>query len=170
MGKSGELGGQSPPIRRQVIFQGTSELSLDVKGRLAIPAKTRENLGDAAPYRVVVTISPQDRCLFLYPECEWLEIARKVSELPSLVEQNKRLQRLVLGNAVEMELDGQGRILLSAALRRHAGREKRVALVGQGNKFEIWDEAVWFGNMTEMFEEASQLGSDLSVGLQELSL
>lgn len=164
------LGGRNPSNWGQVFFQGTNELNLDAKGRLAIPAKIRERLGEAVPYRVVVTISPQDSCLFLYPESEWFDIARTVTRLPSLVEQNKRLQRLLLGNAAEMELDGQGRILLSAALRAHAGLDKRVALVGQGNKFEIWDDAAWSETMTGLVDEAKQLGSELSAGLQELSL
>lgn len=153
-----------------MVFQGTSELSLDAKGRLAIPAKTRERLDEEAPYRVVVTVSPRDRCLSLYPVNEWLHIAQTLTSLPDNHKNARRMQRMLIGNAAELELDGQGRILLPAALRAYANLEKRVALVGQGNKFEIWSEEAWADEMGALLVDANNEDSDLFEGLQDLSL
>lgn len=147
------------------MFLGVSTLNLDAKGRLAIPAKHREALVQGCASRVVVTInpSPLDRCLWLYPENEWREIARKLSRLPTMNRQNQLIQRLMLGHASEVELDAQGRVLLSSELRAYAGLGKRVSLVGQVHKFEIWDEDAWSGSREQWVEEA--LGED--AGLSE---
>lgn len=147
------------------MFLGVSTLNLDAKGRLAIPAKHREALVECCDARVVVTINPSalDRCLWLYPENEWREIARKLSRLPSMHRQNQLIQRLMLGHASEVELDAQGRVLLSSELREYANLGKRVSLVGQVHKFEIWDEAAWAGNREQWVTEA--LGED--AGLSE---
>jgi MraZ protein len=153
-----------------LLFQGATTLNLDVKGRMAIPAKYRGSLAEDSASRVVVTIHPTDSCLWLYPETQWVEIAQTVAALPPIVPQNRALQRLLLGNAVEMEMDSQGRILLSGELRNHAALDKRVTVVGQGNKFEIWDEAAWAGTLNNLVAEAGQLGSELSDVLRNLSL
>ena len=147
------------------MFLGVSTLNLDAKGRMAIPAKQRDQLSNA---RVVVTVNPQEHCLWLYPEDEWREIARNVSRLPEMVRQNRLLKRLLLGHASELDLDGQGRILLSPELRDYAGLDKRVALVGQGHKFEIWDEQAWAGSREEWLAEANDIGSELSGQLSEM--
>lgn len=153
------------------MFLGVNTLNLDAKGRLAIPAKHRQALADAAASRVVVTINPQEHCLWLYPENEWREIARKVSRLPTLKRQNLRLQRLLLGHASELEMDGQGRILLANELREYAGMDKRVAVVGQGHKFELWSESAWMENREIwMAEEAAQSDAELSEGLEDMTL
>ena len=95
------------------MFLGVNTLNLDAKGRLAIPAKHRDTLAQCCASRVVVTINPNadDQCLWLYPENEWREIARKLSRLPTMKRQNQLIQRLMLGHASELELDSQGRIL-----------------------------------------------------------
>ena len=82
-------------------------------------------------------------CLLLYPLNEWEEVERKLKTLSSTNPAERRLQRLLLGHAAECELDGNGRLLLSQPLRSHAGLDKKVMLVGQLNKFELWDEARW---------------------------
>ena len=147
------------------MFLGVNTLNLDAKGRMAIPAKHRDALADA---RVVVTVNPQEHCLWLYPENEWREIARKLSRLPTMDRQNRLLQRLLLGHASELELDGQGRILLSPELREYAALGKRISLVGQGHKFEIWDEQAWAGSREEWLAEANDIGSELSEQLGEM--
>ena len=150
------------------MFLGVSTLNLDAKGRMAIPAKHRDALVQCCASRVVVTVHPQEHCLWLYPENEWHEIARRLLRLPTMVRQNQLLQRLLLGHASELEMDGQGRILLSPELRAYAGLGKKVSLVGQGNKFEIWDEAAWTGNREDWLAEANQSGSGLSEQLNEM--
>ena len=152
------------------LFLGVSTLNLDSKGRLAIPVKYRDRLGESAASSIVVTINPMEHCLWLYPESEWSDIARQVSRLPTLKPQNRRLQRLLLGHASELEMDGQGRILLNSELREYARMDKRVALVGQGKKFEIWDEESWNGGRENWLLEANQPESDLSEALGNLAL
>lgn len=152
------------------MFLGVNTLSMDAKGRLAIPVKYRQELGGADDSNVVVTVNPHDRCLWLYPEREWQPIAQKVSRLPPLNRQNKNLQRLLIGYAEQMQLDGQGRILLSKSLRDYAGMSKQVALVGQGHKFEIWDADSWQQNQAEWLEEFRHPEAQLSEDLASLAL
>lgn len=152
------------------MFLGVSTINVDAKGRLAVPAKYRERLAGTAAGRVVLTINPLERCLWLYPELEWQEIARKVARLPSLKSQNRTLQRLLLGHASELEMDAQGRLLVSAELRRYAGIGKKAALVGQGQKFEVWDESQWLEQREQWLEEAALPDSELSGELENLAL
>jgi len=152
------------------VFLGANSLNLDAKGRLAVPVKYRKELGASDGSGVVVTINPYERCLWLYPEAEWQDVARKVMRLPALKRQNKNLQRLLLGHASELELDSQGRILLSNSLRAYAGMTKQVALVGQGSKFEIWDEQAWNENRETWLEDVDQPESEMSEELANLAL
>lgn len=154
------------------MFQGVNTLNLDAKGRMAIPAKYRDTLAQTCASQMVVTINPnpRDKCLWLYPENEWREIARKVSRLPNMKRQTQLIQRLILGHASEVELDGQGRILLSPELRGYAGLDKRVALVGQVQKFEVWSADTWAENRDSWSAEALGDESLLSEELGDLSL
>jgi MraZ protein len=154
------------------VFLGVSTLNLDAKGRIAIPAKHRETLAQTCASRVVVTINPNrdDRCLWLYPESEWREIARNLSRLPPMIRQNQLIQRLMLGHASEVELDGQGRVLLPNELREYAGLGKRVSLVGQMHKFEIWDEEIWSGSREQWLGEALTEESGMSEELKGMRL
>lgn len=124
------------------MFRGISPLTLDSKGRLAVPTRYREALARQCEGQMVVTVD-YDGCLLLYPLPEWEEIERKLVKLPTLNAATRRLQRLLIGHATELELDGNGRILLPPPLREFATLDKAVVLIGQGNKFEIWDEAKW---------------------------
>jgi len=123
------------------VFQGAAEISLDPKGRLSIPTRHREVLTSGAG-GIVLTAHP-DRCLLLYPKAAFDPISAKLSSLTSFNEQARWWQRLVVGFAEELELDGSGRILVSPALRKFADLKKTVMLVGQGSHFEIWDAEVW---------------------------
>ncbi|MBI2779527.1 MAG: division/cell wall cluster transcriptional repressor MraZ [Gammaproteobacteria bacterium] len=148
------------------MFRGVTSLSLDTKGRMAMPAKYRDRLQDLCGGQLVITVDRDDRCLLVYPLPEWEEIERKLAKLPSLNKQARRLQRLLIGHATECELDGAGRILLPPKLREYAGLDKQVMLLGQVNKFELWDEQVW--NAIWSNEEAGEEG--LSAELESLSL
>jgi MraZ protein len=152
------------------VFLGVNTLNVDAKGRMAIPAKHRDELASCCASRVVVTINPREHCLWLYPENVWRDIARNLSRLPTLKRQNLVLQRLLLGHASEVELDSQGRILLSTELREYASLDKRVALVGEGSRFEIWNEESWLGNRDGWLAEANDLDSDLSDELGDMVL
>ena len=124
------------------MFRGINPLSLDGKGRLAVPAKYRQHLLETAGGQLVLTID-RDRCLLLYPFPVWENVERQLIQLSSTNPRARALKRLLLGHAEECVLDANGRILLPAPLREFAHLEKRVVLVGQGNKFEIWNEQAW---------------------------
>lgn len=153
------------------MFLGVSTLNLDAKGRVAIPAKHRESLAQCCGSRVVVTLSPfiANKCLWVYPENEWNPIARQLVALPTMDTKSQAIKRLMLGHASEVELDGQGRILLANELREFAGLGKRVALVGQVNKFEIWDEAAWNGSRDSWLAEVASEEGGLSDQLAEIA-
>ncbi len=123
------------------VFRGVTALVLDAKWRLAIPAKHRDALADVAG-QLVVTADPS-RCLLLYPRASWEPIQSQLMALSSFDPQVRSLQRLLVGHADDVEVDAAGRILVPPALRRYANLDKRVMLVGQGRKLELWDEAQW---------------------------
>lgn len=124
------------------MFQGATALSLDAKGRLAIPARHREALVAASAGRLVLTAHPH-RCLLLYPEAAWLPIRDKVLAASSLNPQSAAIKRLLVGNAREESVDSVGRLLVAPELRQFALLEKQAWLVGQGSHFEIWSDANW---------------------------
>ncbi|MCB1775233.1 MAG: division/cell wall cluster transcriptional repressor MraZ [Gammaproteobacteria bacterium] len=154
------------------MFLGVSTLNLDAKGRLAIPAKYRNTLAQSCASRVVVTINPdeRERCLLMYPENEWFELARNLSRRDSMHPTVRAMQRLMVGFASELELDSQGRILLSLELREFAGLNKRVSLVGQVNKIEIWDEESWKGGQEQWLSDVRPGDSGLPEELKGLPL
>ena len=125
------------------MFRGANAISLDAKGRLAMPSRYREELVARCAGQLIVTIDAIDPCLCVYPLAEWELIEAKLHELPSLREESRRLQRLLIGNAVDIELDGNGRFLVPPRLREYARLDKHAMLVGQLNKFQLWDEAAW---------------------------
>jgi MraZ protein len=128
------------------VFRGVTALTLDSKGRLAIPAKFREVLQLRAGGKLVIT-ADSAFCLLVYPAPDWEPIQTKLMSLSSFNPRTRDLQRLLVGNASDVELDGAGRILVPAPLRKFAGLEKDVTLVGQGARFELWDEAKWGAQM-----------------------
>ncbi len=134
--------GFGPIFVRQNMFRGASKISLDAKGRLSVPTRYRERIADRCGGQLVVTVD-RDYCLLIYPLPDWEEIERKLMRLPSLNHQARKLQRLMVGYATEIDLDGSGRILLPPELREFAGLARKAVLIGQGNRFELWDEDSW---------------------------
>jgi len=124
------------------VFRGINPLTLDAKGRLAIPTKYRARLQSESGGQLVVTVD-RERCLLLYTLPEWEEIERRLLRLPTLNPKVRRLQGLLIGHATDVELDGHGRVLLPQVLREIASIERKAVLIGQGNKFELWDEQTW---------------------------
>ncbi len=147
------------------MFQGAAALSLDAKGRLAIPARHREGLAAASAGQLVLTAHPH-RCLLLYPAAAWEPIRDKVLASSSLNPQSAAIKRLLVGHAREEELDSAGRLLISPELRKFAQFEKQVWLVGQGSHFEIWSDAGWQKEEDAVFS----LGDQLPPGLEDLAL
>lgn len=150
------------------MLRGVTNINLDAKGRLAIPTRYREQLISGCEGQMVVTVD-RDHCLLIYPVHEWEEIERKLVKLPSLNVEARKLQRLLIGHATEVELDSSGRILLPAPLREFAHLEKKVVLIGQGNKFELWDEQRWNGRCEDWLGDAETQAS-LPAELESLSL
>lgn len=131
------------------MFRGISAINLDAKGRLAVPTRYREELQDCCDRQLIVTVAVDERCvgengcLWLYPLPEWEKLEQTISKLPTLNKVAGKLRRFLIGNASECEMDAQGRLLVPEKLRKFAGMEKKVMLVGQLNKFEIWNDAAW---------------------------
>ncbi len=126
---------------------------MDAKGRLAIPARYRAELDAACKGHLVVTAHHTERCLLVYPEPLYLELAEQVKKLPNIQSRGvRRLQRLVLGYATPLEMDQNGRILLSPTLRDYAGLDKGLMISGVGDKLEIWNESSW----SQWLDEAAE--------------
>ena len=149
------------------MFRGATKVTLDAKGRLAIPTRYRERIAARCDGQLVCTVD-RDYCLLLYPLPDWEEIERKLIRLPSLNKQARRLQRLMVGYASELELDGHGRILLPRELRDFAALDRQAILIGQGNKFELWDEERWNEKRDSWLSDDDELG--LPSELESLSL
>lgn len=151
-----------------MLFRGANTLNLDAKGRLAIPTRYRERLRELCGGKLILTVD-RDYCLLLYPLPDWEEIERKLVSLPNLDKTTRRIQRLLLGHASDCDMDANGRILLPPPLREFAKLDKRVMLIGQGNKFELWDEQTWNDRRDEWLA-ASDDGQALPAELESLSL
>lgn len=123
---------------------------MDAKGRLAIPMRYRQPLLDGDRGQLVVTLSPSGDCLWLYALSHWQTVEEQLSSLPNASPDARRLQRALIGCAADLGLDGQGRILLPPPLRKQAALGQRLMLVGQLNKFEIWDAGRWEQELDQM--------------------
>lgn len=152
-----------------MIFRGINNLALDAKGRMAMPARYRERLMETCGGRLVVTVD-RDRCLLVYPLHEWEIIESQLVNLPSLNKQARLLQRLLIGHATEVELDSQGRILLPTMLRDYAALDKKIVLIGQGKKFEIWDEQEWNDKQDAWLQDVNTDDTDMPSALENLTL
>ena len=152
------------------MFRGLNAINLDAKGRMAMPAKCRARLESESDSRLVITIDTEEKCLLLYPYPAWEEIEKKIEALPSFNKVTRRIQRLLIGHATELELDGNGRILLPQLLREYAAIDKHVILVGQGKKFEIWDEKTWTSGRNDWMAEGLSELPELPAELQSVSL
>jgi MraZ protein len=124
------------------MFRGATNLSMDAKGRIAVPAKHRDALFAQCEGSVVLTAHPHS-CLLLYPQPAWEPIQAKIMSLSSFDAKLSALQRLLVGHAEDITLDSAGRLLVSPVLREFAGLEKDVMLVGQGSHFELWNMEAW---------------------------
>ena len=137
------------------MFRGSNSATLDGKGRMALPTRTRETLSGLSENKVVVTIDMREPCLLLYPLSDWEVVQGKLESLSNITPQARLLQRLLIGHATDLRLDGAGRLLLPGMLRDFAQLEKKLVLVGQGNKIEIWSEQNWLQRMGEWVEEGA---------------
>ncbi|KEZ22157.1 hypothetical protein HS327_01433 [Glaesserella parasuis] len=139
------------------MFRGATSISIDSKGRIAIPTRYRAELLESYHGSFVCTVDIRQPCLLLYPLHEWEIIEQKLLALSNFDPAQRRIQRVMQGFATECEMDSAGRILLSPTLRQHAQLEQQIMLVGQLNKFEIWQDQQW----------QKQICEDLAIGGSE---
>jgi MraZ protein len=150
------------------MFRGANKLTLDAKGRMVMPTRYRERLQERCGGKLVVTVD-KDQCLLIYPLPDWEEVERKLMRLPSLNVQARQLQRLMVGNAADLELDAHGRILLPPTLREFGLLTRDAMLVGQGVKFELWDETRW-NERRDQWLASDEPAGELPTDLETLSL
>lgn len=142
------------------MFRGIHSINMDAKGRMSIPARFRDQLLSVCEGQVVVTIDPKTRNLALYPIGEWEDLQAKVQALPTGHPQARRMKQLLIGHASDLEVDANGRVLIPPMLRKYAELDKKLVLLGQGQKIEIWAEDLWEKRLDDM--------QDMSEGLDDL--
>ena len=152
------------------MFRGINAINLDTKGRMMMPVRYRAKLQSDAKGQLVVTIDTEEKCLLLYPLPVWEEIEKKIEQLPSFNQATRRVQRLLIGHATELEADNNGRLLLPQLLREYASISKHIMLVGQGKKFEIWDKKIWTEGRERWLDDGVDGLEELPSELQLLSL
>lgn len=155
------------------MFRGSDAVTIDEKGRFAIPARYRQGIRDACAGQIVVTAHHQDSCLLIYPQPRWLEFEQGLLARGGLNPEVRRLQRHFVGNARDLDMDKQGRLLLPQLLKQRVGLSGRAVLVGMGQTFELWGEAQWEAEQTtiqqQLLPDAS--GSvELPAGMEDLQL
>ena len=126
-----------------MMFRGVNAVNLDSKGRMILPSRHRTLLAQAAQQQLIITIDAEGKCLLLYPLPAWEEIEKKIEELPSFNQTARRIQRLLIGHATELEIDNNGRLLLPSLLREYTLIDRQVILAGQGKKIEVWSKDIW---------------------------
>jgi MraZ protein len=143
------------------MFKGQYNHTIDTKGRLIVPSKFREILGDS-----FVVTKGLDGCLFVYPQEEWENIEKKFQEIPLTTKDARKFSRFFFAGAADCEVDKQGRILIPSHLRDHAKLQKDVVLVGVLSRIEIWSEERWLGeNEYEDMDEVAEHMAELGLGI-----
>jgi len=153
-----------------IVFRGFNKISIDNKGRLAVPSRYRELISVQAENSLVITLNPLDRSLWLYPLPEWDVIEDKLASLSDFDKQSRRTKQMMRGYATDCQLDSQGRILIPKELRSYSDLTKKAVILGQGNKFEIWNEKAWEAQRDEWLETVGDDSVPTPESLQSLSL
>jgi transcriptional regulator MraZ len=153
-----------------IVFRGFNKISIDNKGRLAVPSRYRELISVQAENSLVITLNPLDRSLWLYPLPEWDVIEGKLASLSDFDKQSRRTKQMMRGYATDCQLDSQGRILIPKELRSYSELGRQAVILGQGNKFEIWNEKAWEVQRDEWLETVGDDSVPTPESLQSLSL
>ncbi len=143
------------------MFTGEYQHTLDSKGRVIIPSRLRDGLGDS-----FVITRGLDQCLFVYPSSEWVRLEQKMKQLPFTKKDSRAFTRLFFSGAMEVEADKQGRVLIPQNLREYAGIEKDVMFIGVSNRVEVWSEDAWrnyFGEANDNYEELAEKLVDFDI-------
>ncbi len=145
-----QLSGEKCSNGVETVFQGASSLSLDAKGRLSVPTRHRDVLSATADSQLTLTKHPHG-CLMVFPRPEWEKFRARIAALPMDAQWWKRI---FLGNAMDVEMDGTGRVLVSPELRAAAGIQKDAVLLGMGGYFELWDATTYAAKEAEAMKAA----------------
>jgi MraZ protein len=137
---------------------------------LAVPSRYRDRLQSIAEGNLVLTLNPLDRCLWIYPVPEWELIESKLADLSDFDKQGRRAKQMMRGYATDCQMDGQGRILIQQELKEYAGLVKQVVILGQGNKFELWDQQAWYQQRDQWLQDIGDDSGEPSDALKSLSL
>lgn len=146
-----------------MLLIGNNNINLDSKGRLAIPTKYRSDLALACAGKMVLARSPRERCLWLYPLPVWEEVQAKIVAMPAGNKGAERYRHVLFGTAEVLEMDGSGRILIKESLRDMVGLDKEISLIGQANKFELWDRHEWESRFEEWLSESQDDSIEMSL-------
>lgn len=152
------------------MFRGFQTVNIDDKGRLAVPSRYRQRLTAEADGQLVLTLNPLDRSLWLYPQNNWEQIETKLAALSEFDKRSRRTKQMMRGYACDCQLDSQGRVLIPAELREYARLQKQAVILGQGNKFEVWDQSSWEQQRDIWLSQVDVEDGDFSEALKSLSL
>ena len=152
------------------MFRGFHTLSIDDKGRMAIPSRYRQRLTTEADGCLVQTLNPLDRSLWLYPLNNWEQIETKLAALSEFDIRSRRTKQMMRGYAFDCQLDSQGRVLIPSELRDYARLQKQIVILGQGNKFEVWDQSIWEQERDLWLSKVDDRDGEFSDALKPLSL
>lgn len=153
-------------------FRGAHNINLDAKGRMTMPTRYRDFMVEQYQGQLVLTIDTDEPCLRIYPQPEWEVIEAKLESLSNFNKYTRRIKSLLIGHAADVDMDGNGRVLVPPPLREFAGLEKKLVLLGQGKCFELWDEETWTKVRDAWRNEGTLKAGhdDLPEELQNLSL
>ena len=146
------------------MFRGNHNINLDGKGRMAIPTRYRNIINEQASGNMIITIDPEEQCLLLYPLSAWNDIEKKINDLPAFKRNARRVSRLLVGHAEDIQMDKNGRILISQPLRSFAELDKKITMIGQGKKFEIWGNNTWESKVSKWRTEETDESEDTVLG------
>jgi len=125
------------------VFRGANSINLDSKGRIAVPAKYRQSIIESAASHMIITFDPYDNCLLIFTLEHWETTEAGLQALSNSKPLHRRLRRIMLSHATEVDMDASGRLLIPSVLRERAKLKKDVMLIGQGKTFQLWDESSW---------------------------
>ena len=125
------------------MFRGANSINLDSKGRIAVPAKYRQCITESTASHMIITCDPYDNCLLIFTLEHWETTEADLQSLSNSKPLHRRLKRIMLSHATEVDMDANGRLLIPGVLRERAKLQKDVMLVGHGKTFQLWDETQW---------------------------
>ncbi len=149
------------------MFRGATKITVDAKGRLAIPTRHRERLLARCEGQIVLTVDRQ-HCLLIYPLRDWEDIERRLVRLPSSNRKVREYRQMMVGYATDLELDAASRVLVPRELREFAGIERQAVLIGQGNRFELWDETRWSAKTTQWLASSDEEDDEIPAELASI--